>query len=132
LHGLWLGVNRWWERSGHGRMPGRLGHAAAVVITFHMVCLAWVFFRAHGFGEAADVLARLFSSGWDVPELKYSVWFGLVVGFVTHFLPKAAKLKLQASYSALPAFVIGAGWAVFLGLLKYCAVGGTPFIYFQF
>jgi len=132
LHGLWLGVNRWWDRHQHGRLPGRLGHAVAILITFHMVCFAWVFFRARDFGEAANVLDRLFSSGWAVPELKYSVWFALAAGFVTHFLPKAIKEKLRAGYVALPALAIGGGWAVFLGLLKYCAVGGTPFIYFQF
>lgn len=131
LHGFWLAVNRWWDRRGFGRLGGRLGHLLAIVLTFHMVCLAWVFFRARSFGDAMDVLGRIFSSG-GLPGFAPAVWVGLGLGFGTHFLPKALKARLQQAWVALPAPIVGLLISILLGLFAFSAVKGVPFIYFQF
>ncbi|HHI80717.1 MAG TPA: MBOAT family protein [Planctomycetes bacterium] len=131
LHGLWLAVNRWWDRRGFGRLGGRLGQFLAILLTFHMVCLAWVFFRAHSFGDAADVLRRIFRGG-GVPTLLPGVWVAFVLGFGTHFLPKRVKSLLQQAWVALPAPIVGLLISILLGLFAFSAVKGVPFIYFQF
>ncbi len=136
IHGGILGVNRWWQRRGFGTLPGKLGQVVAIVLTFHLVCLAWVFFRSRTFGEAGDVLDRLCTSGdqgwFAVPDLGYKVWFAFVCGYLLHFLPVPVKARVQALYAGLPSLVLGALWAVFFGFLAYMAVDASPFIYFQF
>ncbi|HMQ21080.1 MAG TPA: MBOAT family protein [Planctomycetota bacterium] len=148
LHGLWLGVNRWWDRRGLGRMGGRVGHVLSIVLTFHMVCLAWVFFRSKTFDGAVQVLARLFSASasagadgatadggapwFDVPLLPLSVWVAFALGFGLHFLPRSFKAFVAERFVALPAFVVGVVLALLLGLFAYAKVEAQPFIYFQF
>ncbi|MFQ5505747.1 MAG: MBOAT family O-acyltransferase [Planctomycetota bacterium] len=132
LHGLWLGVNRFWSRRGLGSLEGRWGAVLSVAITFHLVCLGWVFFRAADFAAAEDLLGRIGSGGWSIPELPPSIWIALALGYSSHFLPRSAKERVQDIYVALPAVVVGFIWSLFLGLLAYSAVEGVPFIYFQF
>ena len=53
LHGVFLSIHRAWSgRAGRGelgRKPttvvGWLGYVASTVLTFHLVCLTWIFFR---------------------------------------------------------------------------------------
>ena len=40
-----------------------------VLITFHLVVLAWVFFRANQVQDAFTLYERLFSSGWSISDL---------------------------------------------------------------
>jgi D-alanyl-lipoteichoic acid acyltransferase DltB (MBOAT superfamily) len=77
LHGLYLAASvqyrpyqaRWHQALGLGE--GRLLAVGQRVLTFHLVCLAWVFFRAASLGEAWRVLAGLThmttgrAAGWD-------------------------------------------------------------------
>ncbi|MCA8970973.1 MAG: MBOAT family protein [Planctomycetes bacterium] len=136
MHGVWLGINRWWDRRGFGRMGGKVGHVLSVVLTFHMVCLAWIFFRSHTFDGAIAVLGNLVSVGegawFDVPLLPLSVWVAFALGFGMHYLPKSFKASVRHRFVAMPSFVVGMVLALVLGLFAYCKVDAQPFIYFQF
>lgn len=64
LHGLYLIINHaWqalWSRPGATAAPsGRLYSAISVAITFLAVVVAWVFFRAHSFQDAGNILAGM-------------------------------------------------------------------------
>jgi D-alanyl-lipoteichoic acid acyltransferase DltB (MBOAT superfamily) len=63
LHGLYLVVNRLWRdlraHFGLQRRFGRLGHAAAVGLTFFAVTVAWVVFRAESFDAASRIYAGM-------------------------------------------------------------------------
>lgn len=65
LHALYLAVERltnWPERL--QKLPG--GRHASAVIVFALVLVAWVYFRAHSFGQAQTIVARLFDLGdWN-------------------------------------------------------------------
>ena len=54
----------------------------AVVMVFHYVCLAWVFFRAKDFGNALAVLERLGAGEWDAPNLIPVIRLALVVALI--------------------------------------------------
>ncbi|MCK6552934.1 MBOAT family protein, partial [Myxococcota bacterium] len=64
IHGVLFVAERLWGRwrktpsraAAHGR---GLGRALRVVLTFHVVTLAWIFFRAQGLGNALDFLRGL-------------------------------------------------------------------------
>ncbi|HVV85616.1 MAG TPA: MBOAT family O-acyltransferase, partial [Kofleriaceae bacterium] len=66
----WTDVARWltwaWRR------------ALSMVLVFHYVCLAWVFFRARSFGNALAVLRRLGAGEWDAPNLSPAIVLALV------------------------------------------------------
>ncbi len=130
LHGLWLGVNRWWNRRFGSALPGLPGKVLAILLTFHLVCLAWVFFRAQDLSAALDVLRRLPGSDW--PAWQPSVVLAFVLGFGTHFLPDRWKRGVRHGFVELPPVVAGAAASVCLGVFAYSKVVGVPFIYFQF
>ncbi len=68
LHGLYLVAERGVRRVIPWRFEhGSIAHAPIALLTFLLVCVAWVFFRAHSFGQAFDVTAALF--GFGSPEV---------------------------------------------------------------
>jgi D-alanyl-lipoteichoic acid acyltransferase DltB (MBOAT superfamily) len=80
LHGLFLIVHQSWA-SLPARQPHRAesaaGRFAAVALTFLVVCLAWVFFRASDPASATRILAGMFGLnglGARLPELETSVY----------------------------------------------------------
>jgi alginate O-acetyltransferase complex protein AlgI len=64
LHGTYLALHKWIlsarapETDAVGR-PTLLRSCAGAILTFHLVCLAWVFFRAQNFGAAREYLASM-------------------------------------------------------------------------
>src|SRR4030081_1505358 len=61
LHGAYLCVNHAWSNYGPTVAPrfARVGNAAAFVLTFVSVVVAWVFFRADSISSATFVLSRM-------------------------------------------------------------------------
>lgn len=116
---------RWVRR--HGR------RAIAMILVFHYVCFAWIFFRASSFDNALAVLRRLAGGELDHANLVPMVTIALVVGFVCHFFPDGSFRWLRSRFMALPAWAQGAVLAVIALVLR--ELGHTkivPFIYFQF
>ena len=119
------------RKSGLRRFLGR-------VVSFHVVCLAWIFFRADTLETARLVLyqigghfhVRLF------PQFiqGYPLVTGLMaLGFFLHYLPDRAKDRMQRSLAAMPLVVqslilAGMIWIV----LQMQSADIQPFIYFQF
>jgi alginate O-acetyltransferase complex protein AlgI len=67
LHGLYLVLQRGVTKL----IPWRFEHKSIAqlpiaLLTFLLVCVAWVFFRAHSFGQAFDVTGAMF--GFGPPE----------------------------------------------------------------
>lgn len=61
LHGLYLVLQRGVTKIVPWRLERRsLAQLPVALLTFLLVCLAWVFFRAHSFGQAFGVTAALF------------------------------------------------------------------------
>ena len=128
LHGAGLAVERRW---GPARRPwlGRL-------VTFHVVALCWVFFRAPGFGDAFAVLGRLGAwtarpTGLVAPGLVALVLAGTAAQLVPAgrlVAPVGAALRRLAPAAQGAALAAG-----FVALLAVAPNLGTPaFIYYQF
>jgi alginate O-acetyltransferase complex protein AlgI len=137
------GTGMVWERMAADRRRA-LGLAAPAdtparrvlrwAVTFHVVCLAWIFFRARTFGIAMDMLARLFT-GWGEPAPLVS---GLLVVtclamLASQFVPERLMEQVQARFSYMPVLFQGATLAgCFFVIDALGPTGVAPFIYFQF
>ncbi len=134
LHGLYLCVDR--LRRAPRDLPGGVPHAReipAILVTFALVCFAWIFFRAHSFAEALDVIRGFFHLDGTAPDRAQValVGFAVVAAFGLDLAQRRVVHPLR--------FVLGrplvAGALVGLGVLGVVLFsGGTsvPFIYFQF
>lgn len=102
------------------------------LVTFHIVCLGWVFFRAPSLTEAFAVLARLthLGTGTGVNSLVVAT---IGVFIASQFVPTEAVGRAQAFFSRMPIWQQGAALAVWLGFTSALAPAGVaPFIYFAF
>ena len=131
LHGGALAVNRAWQRrDGKTFTTPRI---LAIVVTFHFVCFAWIFFRSPTFAHATAVLARMGKLSTTTPNLSGRVLAVLALGFVTHFLPKDTFKRTQAFFGQSPALVQGIVLAACAYALHFAAgAKAEPFIYGQF
>jgi alginate O-acetyltransferase complex protein AlgI len=129
LHGLWLTA----EHALLRREPTGLRRAAAIFVTFHVVCLAWVFFRAPDLGRALDYLAgfaRVTHPAVLVTPLIVGLLLMMAIG---QFLPRDRVERAERVAIRLPLAVQGA--LLGLAIVAIDAMGPegvAPFIYFQF
>lgn len=75
VHGTLLGVNHGWSKlriSSHPWLVSRLPRMAAVLLTFALVTLAWIPFRAQSFRQAWEMMSSLFAAGAAPGTLHHS------------------------------------------------------------
>ncbi len=104
------------------------------LITFHIVTLAWVFFRAPDFGTAMTVFGRLFSGGGPSPLVTSTVLLAIFAGLAVQFVPQGFWPAVQVRFATLSLI-----WqaALLAALIVVCNAivgeqGVAPFIYFRF
>jgi alginate O-acetyltransferase complex protein AlgI len=136
LHGAALvGERLWRERRGPStRTETTWMRWRARILTFHFVCLAWIFFRADSFGAAWDMLEGL-ATGWGEasPLVTSGVLLAIAVGIGSQYLPARIPRLVMARFSRLP--VLGQATVLAFSLMLTSALGPegvAPFIYFQF
>jgi D-alanyl-lipoteichoic acid acyltransferase DltB (MBOAT superfamily) len=139
LHGAGQVVGRarrrW--RQAHGRpadptTPGR--RAIATVVTFQLVCLGWVFFRADSMSSAFAVLGRLVH-GWGegAALVTPAVVVTIAAMLLLQNLPRTPADAVQRSFSRLVPVLQGAALALVLfSITSLGPQGVSPFIYFRF
>jgi alginate O-acetyltransferase complex protein AlgI len=115
------------------RLAARARRALSVVLVFHYVCLAWIFFRATSFDNALAVLRQIARVETDHANIVPIVATALAAGFACHLWGDASFAWLRRRFVALPAWAQGAvlaGAALVLRELGHTKI--VPFIYFQF
>ncbi|NBB53226.1 MBOAT family protein [Rhizobium sp. CRIBSB] len=147
LGGLWHGAAwtfvAWGALHGGVQVVERLGRAVlgerrilptvvGVLITFHIVCLGWILFRAETWDLAVAMLQGL--GRMQPVELVTPLLLALITGgLAMHWLPPRAiegmAVRLAPAASILLALLIG---IAFLLVEAVRPDGVAPFIYFQF
>jgi alginate O-acetyltransferase complex protein AlgI len=133
LHGVALVVERMLGVIG----PGGHRHVPAAIswfVTFHFVCLTWVFFRAPSLDGALTYFSTLVSGDavWSTTVTPL-VALMLVLGALTQIIPDAWFQRLEVRYDRASLAVKVALPFVVIFLVALAAPGGVPpFIYFQF
>ncbi len=132
LHGSWLSAERLWA----GVRPQRWPRAPAVVgilVTFHVVCLGWVFFRAPSFGDALGFLGRMAAGAGGPTHVTPLCAALLAVGIGLCALPRDALPRAARALARLPAPAAGLVAASLILLIDAAHPDGVaPFIYYQF
>ncbi|MCD7935705.1 MAG: MBOAT family protein [Tannerellaceae bacterium] len=136
IHKYLMGLFNWVKPVGSEMNP--VSRMLGIVITFHLVCFSWIFFRA----ENMTVVGEMLSQIWNQfhPEIFFQFIEGykwvclfMAIGFVLHFIPgKVAgffqklltdsPLLLQVFFVVLMIFII----------VQVKSAGVQSFIYFQF
>ena len=130
IHGGALSAERW----GRERFRGfRVPAWAAWLVTFHVVCVAWVFFRAPDLATAFDVLGGLGLSG-PSPLVTLPVVCLVVAALAVQVVPPGWWRDAEAWFVARPVALQGvaAGALVVIADAAVGQHGVAPFIYFQF
>src|SRR5262249_26520401 len=128
-----LGPYREGTEEARKRSGSLLGRALATALTFHYVCLAWIFFRAPTFKQAVLVLQQLTTLTTVHPNLPPVVAALLAVGLVAHYTPGATYERVRRAFGELPAPAQGAVlFAVAVVLHEVASTAAVPFVYFQF
>jgi D-alanyl-lipoteichoic acid acyltransferase DltB (MBOAT superfamily) len=132
IHGAFLVA----ERRLRGRTPRfdpAVNRALARLLTFHVVCLAWIFFRADSVGTAFTVLGRLVTGAGPAPLLTLPVLLAVAGGIGVQYLPAGVVGQLAARFSRLaPALQGTAVAAALVGIGVLGPQGVSPFIYYRF
>ena len=133
-HGGLLALERAAGRKKFLNTPGPVVYVLRAILTFVLVCVGWVFFRAQTFTDSITVLRAMFSTAWDPAQLMIPTW--LLVFTAIAFLIALAEEKWEW-IEQLPR---GPAWAyamLLVALLFSVELLGVtekavPFVYFQF
>ena len=133
VHGVWLTVERLWLRRYEATCSGPLWRLARGLITFHVVCFSWLFFRSQTFADAAAMLKGMFSAGNGEELPGAPVYVLLAIGFLMQFADGTRARRLWDGFNRLHWFAQGALASLAITLILALGPRGVaPFIYFQF
>ncbi len=126
LHAAGRVVTREMERTNFYK--NRVPTFVKQMFVFAFVTLAWVFFRAEGFGHACDILGGIFTGGWGDPE--FPIWaLVLILGTWAYEFVYESRFRGLVEHK-----LVRIGLVVFIILYLAVFTGGKPqgFIYLQF
>ncbi len=143
LHGVALALHKLWmtifpSAKESGKDMNIVMRVLGIFITFHIVCLGWLLFRADSMEVVRDMLSQI-AFNFD-PALTQQVVFGykevcilLALGYILHLLPHSLSDKFRefitSSHIVLQvAYIALAIWLV----MQVKSSDIQPFIYFQF
>ncbi len=136
LHKMWLAIVPWSKANGQDMNP--VSRVLGVILTFHIVCLSWLLFRAEDMQTVHLMLYQILHSFNTsiIPQvvLGYKEVFALIIiGYGMHFMPAAIDSDLQRKVASTSfwwqvAMVVIAAWCV----MQIKSSDIQPFIYFQF
>jgi alginate O-acetyltransferase complex protein AlgI len=130
IHGAGLAI----ERALGIRPVSAAGRWVGRIVTFHVVCFAWIFFRADSFGRAGQMLERLVTAwGRPSPLVTTSVVLAIVGGIAVQYVRPSALAALLRGFQRLPVLAQAASVAACLMVVNTLGPEGVaPFIYFRF
>jgi hypothetical protein len=135
MHGLALTIDHAWQRSGaYARVNGLFAYkATAWLVTFHFVCLAWIFFRSSSLDDATVFLAGIWADNGAATTAPWIIAPLLLAGATTHLLPEPTRRVLGAGFDRQGAPAqIAIGFVVLYIILAMAPTASAPFIYFRF
>ena len=137
LHGVFLIVHRGWSGRHRESRDDMISWSdlPRVLVLFHVVCFAWIFFRAEDFDGAMAFLGRMLTGSYSQiwPWLQVII---VLVCMTAHALERLGRLRFADLLVSLRggwgAVVEGTMLGMIAALVALFGSGGAEFIYFQF
>jgi D-alanyl-lipoteichoic acid acyltransferase DltB (MBOAT superfamily) len=138
LHGVGLAVEKMLTPLRRKIPKGRLVRAFFVLLTFHLVCVGWVFFRAETINDVQQIFFQIrYSFTFDA---LFKLWMAyplvflvMLAGFVVHGLPVRFQEGVRGLFIRLPLWVKAlVVLAVVFVVSLFMQADIQPFIYFRF
>jgi alginate O-acetyltransferase complex protein AlgI len=135
LHGLYLGAERALRGRFAGYRPGAFALFGFALLTYALVNITWVFFRAHSFSGAWTILngmAGMNGAAKPVLATAQLVTTAVIIGgiFAVHWAMRATTLENLLARAPAPLLALTWGLMAFAIIIAQGA--GNAFIYFQF
>jgi D-alanyl-lipoteichoic acid acyltransferase DltB (MBOAT superfamily) len=133
LHGMYLALERAWQRTRHAH-AARLPLPMATLLTFLVITLTWIPFRAPDLATMGEMFAGMLRAQGDA-ALDASIRLPLVLTLLATLCWQYTlrDQSLEALWGRWPRAVHALAIALALGLMYLCSGGdGRAFIYFQF
>jgi len=139
LHAVAQGVGHWRRsrRIARGLPPQRDGPAAIWIqriVTFHVVCLGWIFFDSATLNGALTMVSRLVTA-WSGPDplVRAPVVAAIALSLGLQYVPKAWIARSRVAFGQMSAIAQGLSVAAALLLITTLGPPGVaPFIYYKF
>jgi D-alanyl-lipoteichoic acid acyltransferase DltB (MBOAT superfamily) len=137
LHGLGLAVEKF-INSVISIPKTKLTRILGITITFHFVCLAWIYFRADNMTVVNAMLTQITTAFH--PEILADFIKGypyilmlMVLGYILHFIPSDIENHVQQLVVKSP-FVLKVAYllVIVLVVIQIKSSDIQPFIYFRF
>jgi alginate O-acetyltransferase complex protein AlgI len=137
LHGVALTFVRLWQSRFGTSRPGVSGNNVwrylNMILTFHFVAFAWIFFRAPDLSSAFAILSRIASVTISAANISGPLAVVLAIALVAHYLPKKWYEWSLTAYAKAPFYAQAVALALLvLGLQNVVQSGAAPFIYTNF
>lgn len=109
-----------------------------VFVTFQLVCIGWIYFRANNLQEANYILGKIFTFGWnplhiDLGSSRQFIYCAIAILLLFYFEKKQGQGSPLAIFDSKS---LGVRWGLYAFMIVcILAVGvfdGGQFIYFQF
>ena len=141
-HGIMLVLHKFYRSifpaKEHGKRMSQMLHTFNVLLTFHIVAIGWVFFRADSLTVVQEIATQIFTNFHPEVFMQFVngypyVTLAIVVGFMLHYTPRKMTLSLQQTLEATPLIGKAVIFAMFIYLiLQVKSSEIVPFIYLQF
>lgn len=144
LHGLSLAIHKFvMNRFPNAFRPvgtemSPLRRALGVLLTFHVVCFGWIFFRADSLATGFDVLRQIFTAFHPEVFTQFvggytEVFLLILAGYIIHFMPRRIDDAVRGFVTQSPtlAQALYLTTAIII-VMQLKSADIVPFIYFQF
>jgi alginate O-acetyltransferase complex protein AlgI len=135
LHGLYLAVERLLRKQFAGYRPGRAAAVAFGLLTFLLVNIAWVFFRAKTFHQATLILRGMFGANAHTEPVLAAVYLLTTTVIIAGLVLAHCGMRnqtLEAAISRAHPAPLTALWTIMAFAVVIQHGDSNGFIYFQF
>ena len=137
LHGTGLTTLRTFQtlrQKIQGKRPvTQWGRYLGIFVTFHFVCLTWIFFRSPDVATAMAILGRLGSFTFSTANVTLPMIAMMLLGLALHAIPPKWFDRTVEIFGRAPFVLQGAGLAAAVLLIELLSGrGSTSFVYSNF
>ena len=134
LHGLFLGLERFFNYPSYINAKSNIQKFFSAIISFNLVCFAWIFFRAETLSKSIGIISRIFDFDFFInlkikdSNVFISIIFNIIILLALEkFIKNISQNKLSQTLKVTFIHVI-----LIILILLFGVNEGSQFIYFQF